>query len=63
MERRFLVTWEMDIFAASPREAAEKALAVHRKPTSVATVFDVQEHGRQETVRIDLEEIEESKES
>lgn len=41
--RQYRVLWEIDIEASSPREAAEKALAIHRKPDSIATVFDVRE--------------------
>lgn len=37
----YRVTWEMDIDADSPREAAEKALAVQRNPESIATIFTV----------------------
>jgi len=53
MTRTYLVTWQIDIEATSHREAAEKALAIHRNPDSIATVFDVtNERGR--TVSIDL---------
>lgn len=37
----YLVTWEMQIDADSPREAAEEALRIHRDPTSIATCFKV----------------------
>jgi hypothetical protein len=40
----YLVTWEIDIDADSPREAAEKALAIQRNPESTATVFQVLEN-------------------
>lgn len=39
--KTYLVTWEIDIEAASPREAAEKALEIQRNPESAATVFTV----------------------
>ena len=49
------VTWEIDLTADSPREAAEQALAIQRDPNSTATVFDVvDEDGNAE--RVDLEE-------
>ena len=35
------VTWNMPIEAASPFEAARKALAIHRDPESIASVFVV----------------------
>ncbi len=38
---KYFVTWEMDIEADSPEEAAVKALYIHRDPESVATVFKV----------------------
>lgn len=38
---RYLVTWEIDIEADSPREAAEAALHIQRDPDSIATVFKV----------------------
>ena len=37
----YKVQWEIDIEAATPREAAEKALEIQRDPDSVATVFKV----------------------
>jgi hypothetical protein len=46
----YRVRWEIDIEAETPREAAEKALAIRRKPDSIATVFDVWVEGRQPDV-------------
>lgn len=40
---RYFVTWEMDIEADSPEDAALEALRIHRNPESVATVFKVTE--------------------
>lgn len=37
----YLVQWEIDIEADSPREAAVKALRIQRDPESIATVFAV----------------------
>ena len=37
----YFVTWEIALDADSPREAAEKALAIQRNPESTATVFGV----------------------
>ena len=42
-DKSFRVTWEIDIDAASPREAAEKALHIQRDVDSIATVFTVAE--------------------
>lgn len=41
MEQHYLVTWEMDIYAETPREAAEKAWDHMRHPFSTANVFTV----------------------
>ena len=46
------VCWEIDVDATTPLEAARKALAIHRDPESIATVFDVQYRGKM--VRVDL---------
>jgi len=53
----YRITWEIDIDADSPREAAEQALIIHRNPESIATVFDVTDEGGH-TERIDLDEAE-----
>lgn len=37
----YLVTWEINIYANNPRDAAEEALRIHRDPDSTATVFSV----------------------
>lgn len=39
--QRYLVTWEIDIYADSPREAAEKAWGHMRAPDSTANVFTI----------------------
>lgn len=38
----YRVVWTMDIEAESFEEAAQKALAIHRDPESIATIFNVQ---------------------
>lgn len=37
----YFVSWEIEISANSPRQAAELALAIQRDPTSRSTVFKV----------------------
>ena len=37
----YRVTWTIDLEAHSPEDAADQALAIHRDPQSLATVFDV----------------------
>ncbi len=39
--KTYFVKWEIEIDADSPREAASKALEIHRNPQSIATVFGV----------------------
>lgn len=57
----YVVTWTVDIFGAdSPREAAQKAFDMVRKPDTTATVFDVIEHdGDGIPARVDLLEEDE----
>ena len=55
MQQRYLVIWEMDIYADSPREAAEQAWDHMRAPFSTANVFLVLDKSGAETI-IDLEE-------
>ncbi len=51
----YFVTWEIDIEAENPREAAEKALEIQRDPESTATCFQVFDEDGEET-HIDLME-------
>lgn len=56
----YYVTWEIEIDAESPREAAELALKIQRNPESTAVVFGVMEFDTEEDkVQIDLLETEE----
>ena len=55
MQHRYLVTWEIDIYADSPLEAAEKAWGHMRAPDSIANVFNVLDKDGVGTI-IDLEE-------
>jgi hypothetical protein len=57
---QYLVTWEINIDATSPREAAELALQMQRDPNNTATVFQVwTEEADMEPDTIDLSEPEE----
>lgn len=38
---QYLVTWEIELDADSPEEAAEVAREIHRDPDSLATHFEV----------------------
>jgi hypothetical protein len=55
MQQRYLVIWEMDIYAETPREAAEKAWGHMQAPNSTANVFNVLDKNGVETI-IDLQE-------
>lgn len=59
MSTTYRVEWSMEIDADSPEEAARKALAIHRDPESVATVFDVYDEAG-EVARVDLLELDEA---
>jgi hypothetical protein len=48
------VVWKIDIQAASAQEAALEALAIHRDPESIATVFEVRERGCEKVKSIDV---------
>jgi len=41
---RYLVEWHINIDADTPRQAAQKALEIHRDSSSLATIFQVTEH-------------------
>ena len=51
----YRVSWKIDIDAESPREAAEMALEIHRRPDSIATVFTVRDETG-ESIEVDLGE-------
>jgi len=51
----YLVTWQIDVEADSPREAAERARAIQLDPDSIANVFDVQRGPHAKACTIDLE--------
>jgi hypothetical protein len=51
----YRVSWEIDIDADSPREAAERALEIQRRPDSIATVFTVRDESG-ESIEVDLGE-------
>jgi len=49
----YLVTWEIDIEADSPEEAAKRALLIQRDQGSEATIFNVTEENSDKTQIID----------
>jgi hypothetical protein len=60
MNHHYHVTWDIDVYAGSPEEAARKVLEIHRDPESAATTFDVTEMTEDDsgqTVRVNLEEL------
>jgi hypothetical protein len=56
--KQYHVMWEIDVWANSPKEAAQSVLEIQRRHDSSAVVFDVttfEQDGRPgEMVRIDL---------
>lgn len=55
--KTYHVTWEIDVSAASPEDAAEQARQIQLMPESMATVFDVAD-GEGNSKRVDLMETE-----
>ena len=55
----YRVSWEIDIDADSPEEAARKAREIQLRPDSHATVFDLTDESG-ESARIDLLELDEA---
>ena len=53
----YYVTWDIDVDANSPKEAAEVAQATQRDPVTMATVFQVMDETGK-TITIDMEEEE-----
>lgn len=51
----YLVTWEIDVTAETPVEAAREALRIQRNPESIATVFGVADGF--DVRRVDLTEL------
>ena len=62
-QRRFTITWEIDVWAESHEAAARAALEIQRDPTSSATVFEVWEEDATEGHRIDITEMDKWNES
>ena len=52
----YRVTWEIDVEAATPRDAAVQARRIQCDPRSLATVFTVRRSTGDE-IEIDLEEM------
>jgi len=56
MSNHYVVTWELDVDAGTPEEAARQAWDTMRRPESTANVFDVLDADGGCT-RVDLEEL------
>lgn len=50
----WVVKWEVELDAETPRGAAEKALIMHRDPESIATFFKVENVKTGESFNVDL---------
>ena len=51
---QYRVSWEIDVDADSPEEAAQQALTIQADPDSIATCFTVvDEHGNRIDVDLD----------
>jgi hypothetical protein len=51
---RYIVTWQIDIEAGSPRQAAQQALDIQRDSESTATYFEVRKFNTQTVTAVDL---------
>lgn len=56
--RNYLVRWEVEVDAATPKAAAKLALEMQRDPVSTATCFEVF-NPRGQMTEVDLEQEEE----
>lgn len=54
--KQYLVTWEIDIYADSPEEAAKEAFEIMQDKDNSATAFTVMEHSTNETTIVDINE-------
>jgi hypothetical protein len=54
---QYRVTWDIELDADSPEDAARKALEIQRDPNSIATVFDVAGEDSVFIRRIDMTEL------
>jgi len=52
---KYLVTWEIDSDASTPKKAALEAFKVQKNPNSIATVFSVLNKETKKKTTIDLE--------
>lgn len=53
----YRVTWEMDIEADTPQDAAKQARQYQLDPTAIVGVFDVRDHATGAQHRVDLDEL------
>lgn len=52
--KEYLVTWEVNVWADSPRDAAERARAMQTVPKTTAVAFTVADIESDELTEIDL---------
>lgn len=55
MEQRFHVVWEIDVYAETPREAAQQAFDHMQRVNTTANYFEVYDQDGEKTI-VDLEE-------
>ena len=53
----YYITWDIQIEADSPEDAAREALEIQRNPESIATVFTVVDEETNAAAVIDADEI------
>ena len=53
----YRITWMIELEAESPEAAARQALAIHRDPQSLATIFDVTDAQGSSAVMVDVGQL------
>lgn len=54
-EKQYHVVWEIDVYATSAKEAAQKARILQARPDTSATIYEVKEFdSKKDAVTIDL---------
>ncbi len=56
----YTVSWEIDVEAENPEQAARKALRIQRDRFSTATVFGVQAEDSSKSVTIDIDRLDDA---
>jgi len=53
----YRITWEIDVDADSPREAAHRAREIQLDPEAWVGCFEIREDGSDEVLRVDIDDV------